>query len=220
MDEEKTEGTIKAELVVRSNNSVDKLKDNSLDLNFRIAPPGELKEEAIYEDHYDQDDALFYKNNFPYDERYEVSSINTEDFPQEVSVAKSFKDDFTAWMKEIVEINQRTFNVFEVLGNFELDKDGCIKDRESTILRNNFLDLDGLLVNEKGYLINEVTGAIRSKFTYEDLFMPEVGSIEDLGELPMPYRLEKFNFNPHRIFGSFNYKPDENQVMRHEILEN
>jgi hypothetical protein len=118
---------------------------------------------------------------------------------------KSYKDDFTAWMKEAVDLNQRTFNVFEVLGNFPLDSDGYIIDREKTIMEANFLDRDGLLVNEKGYFINELTGAIRSKYTFEDLFMPEVGSIEDLGELPMPYRLEKFNFNPHKIMGCFDY---------------
>jgi hypothetical protein len=95
--------------------------------------------------------------------------------------------------------------VFEVLGNFALDSDGQIIDRERTIMESNFLDRDGLLVNEKGYFINELTGAIRSKYTFEDLFMPEVGSIEDLGELPMPYRLEKFNFNPHKIMGCFDF---------------
>jgi hypothetical protein len=125
---------------------------------------------------------------------------------ESIPAEKSHKDDFTAWMRETVELNQRTFNVFEVLGNFKLDASGNIEDRDRTIIESNFFDRDGFLVNEKGYLINEVTGAIRSRFTYDDLFMPEVGTIEDLGELPMPYRLEKFNFNPHRIMGSFDYE--------------
>ena len=108
-------------------------------------------------------------------------------------------------MREIVEINQRSFNIFEVVGNFPMDSSGNIVDRDQTIIESNFLDRDGFLVNEKGFLINEVTGAIRSRYTYDDLFKPEVGDLEDLGELPMPYRLEKFNFNPHRITGSFDY---------------
>ena len=61
------------------------------------------------------------------------------------------------------------------------------------------------MVNEKGYLINEVTGAIRSRYTWEDLFIGEFGSLSELGELPMPYRLEKYNFNPHKISGNFDF---------------
>ena len=60
------------------------------------------------------------------------------------------------------------------------------------------------MVNEKGYLINEKTGAIRGKYTFEDICMPQLamgggGSMGkwESGELPMPYRLEKWNFNPH-----------------------
>jgi len=54
-------------------------------------------------------------------------------------------------------------------------------------------------------LINETTGAIYSKFTFEDLFLPITNSVEDYGELPMPYRLERYNFNPHAIMGNFEY---------------
>jgi len=62
--------------------------------------------------------------------------------------------------------------VHEVLGNFPLDNKGRIINRKEVIRRNKFRDMDSQLVNEKGYLINEQTGAIRSRFTYEDLFMP------------------------------------------------
>ena len=66
--------------------------------------------------------------------------------------------------------------------------------------------MDGNMVNERGYLINEVSGAIRSRYTYEDVMIGEFADMGDLGELPMPYRLERYNFNPHRIMGSFQYK--------------
>jgi hypothetical protein len=96
--------------------------------------------------------------------------------------------------------------VHEVLGNFPLDSKGRIIDAKKVIWKNQFRDYDSQLVNEKGYLINEKTGAIRSRFTYEDLFMPTMGgSNHDFGELPMPYRIEKWNFNPHKIMGSFDY---------------
>ena len=69
----------------------------------------------------------------------------------------------------------------------------------------DFHDLDGQLVNEFGYLINEKTGFIRSRYTYEDLFLPIHNSIEEKGELPMPFRLERHNFNPHKILGNFDF---------------
>ena len=69
----------------------------------------------------------------------------------------------------------------------------------------NFRDLDGQLVNKFGWLINEVTGAIRSRYTFEDLFLPETGDLICFGQLPMPYRLERHNFNPHKCLGNFDY---------------
>jgi hypothetical protein len=54
-------------------------------------------------------------------------------------------------------------------------------------------------------LINEVTGAIRNRFTYEDLFLGQSQEMSNIGELPMPYRLERYNFNPHKCMGNFNY---------------
>jgi hypothetical protein len=35
--------------------------------------------------------------------------------------------------------------------------------------------------------------------------MPVTASVKDYGELPMPYRLERFNFNPHSILGNFDF---------------
>ena len=69
------------------------------------------------------------------------------------------------------------------------------------------------MVNEKGYLINEVSGAIRSRYTWEDLFIGEFGSLSELGELPMPYRLERNNFNPHKISGNFDFNDKTGKPM-------
>jgi hypothetical protein len=35
--------------------------------------------------------------------------------------------------------------------------------------------------------------------------MPISDRGEDFGDLPMPYRLEKWNFNPHKIMGNFDF---------------
>ena len=126
-------------------------------------------------------------------------------------------------MRESSEINQRTFNENDVIGNFPRDRNGRIKmmtkikgekdriwNRKEIIYSRNFRDFDGQMVNERGYLINEVSGAIRSKYTYEDIMIGEYSNMGDLGELPMPYRLERYNFNPHQILGSFKYEEKKN----------
>ena len=49
-----------------------------------------------------------------------------------------------------------------------------------------------------------MTGAIRNKYTLEDMLMCEKNK-PDVGELPMPYRLEQHGFNPHKCMGSFEF---------------
>ena len=120
-------------------------------------------------------------------------------------------------MRESIVVNQRTFNENEVMGNFERDLNGRIKNLKEIIMKRNYRDLDGQLVNEKGYLINEMSGAIRSRYTYEDILIGEYGSVKDLGELPQPYRLERHNFNPHKILGSFDW---DEKYDRPKILLN
>lgn len=82
------------------------------------------------------------------------------------------KNNFDDRFRDNIFVNQRNFNIFEVLGNFPLDSFGRIIDRTKTLIEADFHDIDGQLVNEFGYLINEETGFIRSRYTYEDLFKP------------------------------------------------
>ena len=110
-----------------------------------------------------------------------------------------------AWEKDNAAVNQRNFNVFCCLGNFPLDKEGRIINRAQILNEMNYRDFDGLPVNNRGYLVNETTGAIYSKYSFEDLFMPMTGNADDYGEIPMPYRYERFNFNPHSVMGNFDF---------------
>lgn len=173
---------------------------------------------GISEESYAEDDALFYKNNYPYDTHESISSVHTDQL-EKVSRVETRKD-FTAWMRESSELNQRSFNVNHVIGNFPRDRNGRIIDRREIIQRRNFRDFDGNMVNERGYLINEVSGAIRSKYTYEDVMIGEFADMGDLGELPMPYRLERYNFNPHKIMGSFQYKKQAGKADRFIFYKN
>lgn len=84
-----------------------------------------------------------------------------------------------------------------------------------------FVDRDGNVVNERGFLIDENTGDIRSKYTYEVVFK-EFNLIGIDGypnvELPLPLRLERFNFNPHECMGNFDF--DENDKPKILIDKN
>ena len=70
-----------------------------------------------------------------------------------------------------------------------------------------YRDKDGNLVNNRGYLIDEITGDIRSKYTFELVFKSYdlIGIGKNKVELPLPYRLERHNFNPHQCMGNFDY---------------
>jgi len=61
------------------------------------------------------------------------------------------------------------------------------------------------VVNEKGYLIEAMTGDIRSKYTFEVVFVNHRLMGKNKSELPIPFRIEKHNFNPHQCFGNFDY---------------
>ena len=77
---------------------------------------------------------------------------------------------------------------------------------------SRFVDRDGNVVNERGFLIDESTGDIRPKYTYEVVFK-EFNLIGVDGypnvELPLPLRFERFNFNPHECMGNFDYDDND-----------
>ena len=68
------------------------------------------------------------------------------------------------------EVTQRTFNENEVIGDFARDWNGKIRDRDQVLKSTHFRDNEGHAVNEKGYLIDEDNGGIRSKYTFDILF--------------------------------------------------
>jgi hypothetical protein len=114
-----------------------------------------------------------------------------------------------AWIKDLSDsINHRSFNENDLLGTFKRDWCAAIPDREYLLKKHGFKDLDGNCVNARGYLIDDHTGDVRSRYTFEVMFsnFELVGSVDAPGEeLPLPYRLERHNFNPHHCMGNFDY---------------
>jgi len=112
-------------------------------------------------------------------------------------------------------VNQRTFNVNDIIGDFKRDADGSIHDRDYTLSKSGYHDRKGNLVNDRGYLIDKNTGDVRSMYTFDVVFANHklLGIGENRTELPLPFRIEKFNFNPHECLGNFDYDKREKPII-------
>jgi len=72
-------------------------------------------------------------------------------------------------------------------------------------------DKNGRLVNERGYLWDKF-GHIKHK--YEPgwrLF--SVKDLDEKGEIPLPFAINRYNFNPHEIIGSFDFDEQGNPKL-------
>jgi len=103
---------------------------------------------------------------------------------------------------------QRNFNVYDILG--ELDRD----DKGNIILLQdndgNNIDKNRKLTNARGYLTDN-DGNIIENNTNQVMF--EANQVDDRGEIPAPYCIEKFNFNPHDLIGDLEYDFDQKTNM-------
>jgi hypothetical protein len=99
------------------------------------------------------------------------------------------------------------------MGNFKRDWSGQIIERDYILRRNMFKDMDGNVVNDKGYLIDASTGDIRSKYTFEVVFKRHELLGRNKSELPLPYRTENSNFNPHDCLGNFDYDSKDRPII-------
>ena len=138
--------------------------------------------------------------------------------PEAKKLAEQFKiENVQAWIKDQSDtINQRNFNANDIIGNFPRDWRGQIADRDIVLREAGRRDRAGNAVNERGYLIDEHTGDVRSRYTFDVVFnnFDMVGTANgDRVELPLPQRLERHNFNPHSCMGNFDYDEHENPLF-------
>lgn len=95
----------------------------------------------------------------------------------------------------------RRFNECDVIGNLERDEKGNVIPQEAG--DNEFKDKDGFPTNNRGYLIDPKTGHVINNLNNEKMF--DGADIDEKGELPAPFNVEKHNFNPHEVRGDFEY---------------
>ena len=144
--------------------------------------------------------------DFSDDEDFNTKLLEKD--PEARRLAEQVKiDNVQAWLKDQSEVvNCRNFNENDIMGNFHRDWAGKIINQDQTLREMQFRDLDDHAVNKKGYLIDEETGDLRSKYTYEVVLKNDQLIGLDGGdkyELPLPFRMERHNFNPHQCYGNF-----------------
>ncbi len=105
--------------------------------------------------------------------------------------------------------DKKRFNVNDILGDFDTDERGnplILQDRSGELV-----DKDGNRVNEKGYLIDGETGDVVEKEQKRKVF--DFRDLDERGELPPPFNLERFNFNVHDVRGYFDRDSDGNELI-------
>ena len=73
------------------------------------------------------------------------------------------------------------------------------------------VDKKGRRVNEKGYLIDSKTGDVIENSKNKKVFDRQ--ELDERGEIPPPFNLEKLNFNPHDIRGYFDRDENGNEII-------
>jgi len=75
-----------------------------------------------------------------------------------------------------------------------------------------YADKDGKPTNNRGYLINKDNGDIINNLNGDTMFRKS--ELDDKGEVPAPFNVEKHNFNPHEIRGDFDYDRNGKPVLK------
>lgn len=104
----------------------------------------------------------------------------------------------------------RRFNECDVIGNLDRDEKGNVIPQEAGA--DEFKDKDGLPTNQRGYLIDEKTGDIINNLNKEKMF--DHTDVDEKGELPAPFNVEKHNFNPHEVRGDFDYDRNNKAIVK------
>jgi len=107
------------------------------------------------------------------------------------------------------DAEKRTFNENDILGDFDRDEKGNVIVLQEE--GGRYVDKQGRPVNEKGYLLNQSTGDIIENQNKKKMFDKQ--EIDEKGEIPAPFCVEKHNFNPFNLRGNFDYNKQGQPVI-------
>jgi len=100
----------------------------------------------------------------------------------------------------------RRFNECDIIGNLERDEKGNV------VLGENNVDKDGKKINQRGYLVNPKTLDVINNHNGDTMFTKK--ELDDKGEVPAPFSLEKHGFNAHLVRGDFDYDRNGKPVVK------
>jgi hypothetical protein len=113
-------------------------------------------------------------------------------------------------LENMCDPEKRRFNVNDILGDFDRDERGhplILQDKKGELI-----DKGGHRVNEKGYLVDPKTGNILEKEKGRTVFKAD--ELDERGELPPPFNLERYNFNGHDVRGYFDRDANGNEILK------
>ena len=110
-----------------------------------------------------------------------------------------------------VEFEKRDFNEIDILGTLDRDDKGniIVPIDEKTGSKRSY-DKEGRPINQYGYLVDSNTGNVVQTDTGAVVFAAP--DLDERGNIPMPFALEKFNFNPFDLLGTFFYDDVEDPL--------
>lgn len=113
------------------------------------------------------------------------------------------------------DYQKRTFNECDILGEFDRDDKGNV-----IVLQNemgHYIDKQGRDVNERGYLKDPSSGDIVENMNNRTMFKKD--DIDERGEIPAPFCVDKFNFNPNMVRGDLDYDRAGRPVFSKGMLD-
>lgn len=92
---------------------------------------------------------------------------------------------------------KRTFNENDIKGDVDKDEDG--KTNLTVLPNGSKVDKMGRKVNDKGFLVDDNGNIVDCK-TNKKMF--KKGQLDENGDIPQPFKFERYNFNCHDITGA------------------
>lgn len=110
-----------------------------------------------------------------------------------------------------VEFEKRDFNEIDILGTLDRDDKGniIVPLDEKTGSKRSY-DKEGRPINHYGYLVDLETGNVVHNRTSTVVFQAK--DLDERGNIPMPFAIEKYNFNPFDLLGTFFYDDVEDPL--------
>lgn len=106
----------------------------------------------------------------------------------------------------------RRFNECDIIGDLERDEKGNVITNEPDPKTQELKDNQGRPTNERGYLKDPKTGDIINNLDGKKMF--DSKEIDEKGEVPAPFNVEKHNFNPHLTRGDFDYDRNGKPIVK------